>query len=346
MTGSELIPPPDTLPWRRHDNGRWVVGEAGRQPEIEPSPAPGRAGTRPDTIIDGGRLDRLTFRATSQRGLAHQQDGKPRQDAYLLRPTPDRRWLIGCVSDGVSEGNLSHEAADAVCREATLTLFRGLKDLAPDQAALTLDADWPDIVRRLPWQDAAERASATIVETAREAVVTGLTRDQDAGAVEHFDQRPWTDTDARRVMSATAVAFVVGTRPVGDHGHPAAVAVFAGDSSAMLLDEGRWRALTPLKNGAGPLASTAVDPLPRTVHVDPVAHYLRPGQVLAVMTDGLGDPLGSGAGEVGAFLATQWSTPPDPLAFAYHVGFYRRSYTDDRTAVVIWADRTTAADAR
>jgi hypothetical protein len=108
---------------------------------------------------------------------------------------------------------------------------------------------------------------------------------------------------------------------------------------ALLLDDGVWRALTPMKDGRAEIAATAVDPLPRTVRIKPAAHYLRPGQALAVMTDGLSDPLGSGAGDVGAFLATHWATPPDALAFASQVGFYRRSFADDRTAVVVWPDK-------
>jgi hypothetical protein len=39
---------------------------------------------------------------------------------------------------------------------------------------------------------------------------------------------------------------------------------------------------------------------------------------------------------VGAFLAGRWQEPPDPLEFAHHVGFYRKTFVDDRTAVVVW----------
>jgi hypothetical protein len=58
-----------------------------------------------------------------------------------------------------------------------------------------------------------------------------------------------------------------------------------------------------------------------------------------LITDGVGDPLGSGGGTVGRFLAHMWATPPEILAYAQHVGFYRKSFTDDRTAVTVWADR-------
>jgi hypothetical protein len=91
-----------------------------------------------------------------------------------------------------------------------------------------------------------------------------------------------------------------------------------------------------VKNDGAEVASSGVSALPREVTVQPVAHELAPGEVLAVVTDGLGDPLGTGQGVVGRFLATMWSQPPDLLAFAQQAGFYRRSYTDDRTAAVLW----------
>lgn len=313
MTGSEVTA--QVNGWWRHDNGRWVIEDAGRQPEIAPVPAQGNAGTRPDTLVDGGTIGGLTYRATSQRGFGHQQLGTPRQDAYLVRPTPDRRWLVGCVADGVSEGKQSHEAADLVCAETTLGLARALS------AGCELN--------ELPWTDVAEAANAAVRRAAREAVARSGTPLAD----ESFD-----DARARRVMSTTAVVFVVSTA-AGADGFPYAVAVVAGDSAALLLDDGEWTPLSAVKNEGAEVASSAVNPLPRPVEVRPEARVLRPGQALVVITDGVGDPLGSGSGVVGRFLASMWATPPEILAYAQHVGFYRKSFTDDRTAVTVWAGR-------
>ncbi|MCU7727006.1 protein phosphatase 2C domain-containing protein [Actinoplanes sp. KI2] len=347
MTGSEATSttaPELAAPgWFQHANGRWVVEDAGRQPEVTPVPAAGRAGTRPDTIVDGGRLGGLAYRATSQRGLAHQEVGVPRQDAYLVRPTPDRRWLVGCVADGVSAGKLSHEAADLVCQETTVRLARGLIDLAaePEAAgpgaarAAESGAAWAAAAEALPWQDIVRAANASIRDAAMAAVRDGLGRSGDqAGLVEL--ENSWDDASARTVMSSTAVLFAVAAQPVADGGHPAVVAVVAGDSTALLLDGDDWTPLAAVKNDGAEIASTAVRSLPGPVRVQPQARMLRPGQALVVITDGLGDPLGSGGGVVGRFLATMWRRPPDLLAYAGHVGFYRRSFNDDRTAVTIW----------
>jgi serine/threonine protein phosphatase PrpC len=325
---------PDDPEWWRHPNGRWVVGDAGRQPEVVSVPSIGLAVTRPDTVIDGGRLGALEYRATSQRGLGHRQAGTPRQDAYVVRPTRDGRWLAGCVADGVSEGKRSHEAADLVCRDLTAVLLDALAEITAEVEPST----WDEVVRRLPWQEAAERASAAVREAATEVVQGVYQRRGDTDALARLAQRPLTESQARQVMSTTAIAFAVSAQPAADGGHPAVVAVVAGDSSALLLSDGAWEPLTAVKNEDAEVASSAVHPLSREAEVRTVTRHLRPGQAVAVITDGLGDPLGAGRGVVGRFLASMWARPPDLLDFGQHAGFYRRTFTDDRTAVVVWVE--------
>jgi serine/threonine protein phosphatase PrpC len=347
MTGSEagteatrLSQSADADAWRRHDNGRWIIEDAGRQPEVTAMPAAGKAGTRPDTVIDGGRLGGLVYRATSQRGFAHQEVARPRQDAYLLRPTPDRRWLVGCVADGVSEGTLSHEAADLVCQETTVRLARGLTGLDLDRGPRAWDEAvdrWSDIVATtLPWAEIVGAANSAVRRAAKTATRERLDRAGDTATLAKLDET-WDDASARRVMSSTAVVFAVSAVVARDGSYPAVVAVVAGDSTALLLDGDDWTPLSAVKNDGAEIASSEVAPLPGSGQVTPQAHVVRPGQALVVITDGLGDPLGSGSGVVGRFLSTMWRHPPELLAFAEHVGFYRKSFSDDRTAVAIWA---------
>jgi hypothetical protein len=324
--------PSDEPGWWRHDNGRWVIGEAGRQPEIVPIPSGPRTSVRPDTVIDGGRVEDVVFRAASLRGLAHQQAGTPRQDAYAIRPSRDYGWIAGCVADGVSEGRWSHEAADVVCRKTTAVLAAALSEAGPD---VRVESWWPQLAA-LPWQEAVDRASDAVLAATESAMRALLEQRGDEQRLAELTERPLTYADVRKMMSTTAVVFVVSTAPTAHGTYPAAFAVAAGDSSAYLLAEGFWRPLTAVKNDGAEVASSGVSALPREVTVQPVAHELAPGEVLAVVTDGLGDPLGTGQGVVGRFLATMWSQPPDLLAFAQQAGFYRRSYTDDRTAAVLW----------
>lgn len=309
---------PDTA-WRRHENGRWIVGDPGQQPRTVVSPAEIGSG-RPDTTVDGARLTDIEYRAVSMRGLSHAATGDPRQDAYLLRITASKQWLVGCVADGVSQPKYSHIAADIACREIT----RHIVEALDEQPAVSDPDDWQKLAAELPWQQAVDRASATIIAKAS----AGFQPSEHGG-------KP----DARSVrarMATTAVGFAVAATATADGRLPYTVVVASGDSSALILSQGRWHPVTPVKNAGDDMVSNAVLALPREVRVAPMVGLLEPGEALVVVTDGIGDPLGMGTGEVGQFLAAHWSSPPDLFTFAAHAAFYRRGFADDRTAAVVW----------
>lgn len=305
--------------WWRHENGRWIVGDPGLQPQTILRPAeiaPGRA----DTTFDGARLADIEYRAVSLRGLSHSAVGDPRQDSYLLRITDDKRWLVGCVADGVSQPKYSHMAADIACREITRHIAEALNGCP----RVNDSDDWRKLAVGLPWQRAVDNASAAIVTKASAGFLTPENGEPpDAGIV-------------RTAMATTAVGFAVGTTANEDGMIPWALAVASGDSSALVLSRGRWCPVTPVKNADSDMISNAVLALPRSVEVAPVSGFLQPGEALVVVTDGIGDPLGKGTGEVGRFLGAHWSRPPDLVAFAAHAAFYRRGFADDRTAAVVW----------
>lgn len=309
----------EDVAWRRHEDERWIVGDPGRQHEMVPYPAEIAAG-RPDTTIDGASLGSIDYRAVSLRGLSHWAKKEPRQDAYLLRISANKQWLVGCVADGVSQPKYSHMAADIACREITRCITTALDD----QPAVTAPDDWRKVAEGLPWQGAVDRASAAMIAKAR----TGTRDPEHAG--------PLDAHSVRAAMATTAVGFAVAAGPAEDGQVPYVLVVAAGDSSALILSRGHWHPITAVKNAGNDLASNAVLALPRDVQVAPVAGFLRPGEALLVITDGIGEPMGGGTGEVGQFLAERWSRPPDLFAFAAHAAFYRRGFTDDRTAVAVW----------
>ncbi len=299
MTGTDRIGPS----WTQRADGGWNVGDPGRAEAVVRLPAV-VAPRRADITADAARAGSLEFRAAGIRGPGHFENGMPRQDAYAVVTAGAERWLVGCVADGVSSARLSHRAADLACARIT--------DVLRD----ALDAGIGDL-HDLPWAAAAETAAAAIVEEFRRRL---------KGSGE------FTQADVRQEMSTTATAFVVATEAGPDGGYPAAVAVITGDSSAHLLRDGAWEPLTEPKADA----SQPVEALPRTVTPASQVCELRPGDLLLVATDGIGDPLGSGTGEVGRFLATQWQRPPAPIAFAQQIDFSRKTFADDRTAVAVW----------
>ncbi|GAA2682993.1 protein phosphatase 2C domain-containing protein [Actinoplanes palleronii] len=319
-------------PWARHDNRRWVVGDPGRQPAIRARVPRMFRTPPPDIVIDGAEAGHLTFRATSVRGAGHQERGEPRQDAYAVRFTRDQRWLAGCVADGVSAAKRSHEAAAVICEIVAQSLIDHLVADPPPPGA----AGW---AAELPWSPTVTAANDAVADLARPF----LTKTTTAGP-ETTAPPALTFEQVRAVMSATALAFAVETEPAPNGGHRAMLANLSGDSAAFLLTGGAWLPLTAVKNDGAAIFSSGVRSLPADVRVAPNAFYLFPGQVLLVMTDGLGDPFGSGAGSVADFLRTRWAAPPDPLAFAQQVAFLRKSFTDDRTAVVLWPATPAARD--
>lgn len=313
------LPEPErTVPWR----GRvepFVVGDPGRAAS-RTVPIPDEdAWDRRDTVLDGvalldgarGRVGEV--RAASVRGLAHRAYGTVRQDEYGFRRTPDGRHLVLAVADGVSSGRYSHRAAALLARRGTEVLANELASTRP------ADLRWAELVRRF--------AGAVEARGRRLLAARGMPTADSATVREIADH-----------LASTVLYAVVDLAPV-DGAHEVHV-LSVGDSSAWVLRAGgRWEPQHPVKNDGAVLHSSSVHALPLLSSTEPVPvrTTVAPGEVLVLMTDGIGDPLADGTGDVGRFLSGVWATPPaSGLEFAAQVGFARRSFDDDRTAVGFW----------
>lgn len=264
---------------------------------------------RRDSVFDGFSLTapgdtHHVVRAASVRGLSHRAYGKPRQDEYGYQLTPDGRYLVLCVADGLSSGSRSHLAAEVAVRTGTALLVTALVETPP------AELDWEQIVG----------------EVAGHIVAYAKKRLPDGAGMTVDDVVGWMGTTA-----TYAVVDLAG--PVLD-----VHAVMVGDSSAWVLRADGWQALSEVKNAGADVATSAVEALPRVRQRDrPRLHAsVRPGEALVLMTDGVGDALGDGRGEVGAFLGTAWRTPPHEVDFVGQIGFGRKSFDDDRTVIAVW----------
>ncbi|WP_157647627.1 protein phosphatase 2C domain-containing protein [Actinomycetospora chiangmaiensis] len=264
-----------------------------------------------DGYIVTGPADRagLEVRAASVRGLAHRYYGTVRQDSYAVRLSDDRRWLIAAVADGVSAGAHSHVAADTACLAATLEVCILLAAGPPQEI------DWASMFARVADRVAAE----TRVQLGRCA--------RDPGA------------DLATLAAEAAATLIVAVEAVeaAADGSREVHLCGVGDTSGWRLGGNGWHRLLGGKSD-GVLANSATAALPvlPSHPPQPVRTVVPAEQALVLMTDGIGDPLGDGAGEVGAFLAAQWRGAPPPLEFAAQIDFARRSYDDDRTAIAVW----------
>jgi hypothetical protein len=270
--------------------------------EFEPKPAPPTGTYRPDTIFDGWSTRRFTIRLASVRGYSHRYSGTPRQDDAAVAVDPASGGVIFTVADGVSSASQSHLGSAAACQVA-------LNDAARQVAAGRHPIDWDHVV--------AAAASALT------ACATNLL-DQDQPEPEAVEELMATTLVAGCVMptdSGTAVSMIQ-----------------VGDSSAWILQDGRYRCVLEQKHDpAAQIISSAVSPLPRIPgRLVPAQFQLPDDSVLLIGTDGFGDPLGDGDGRVGHLFAEHLRTPPAPRALAHLLDFSRETFDDDRTLVAVW----------
>jgi hypothetical protein len=256
------------------------------------------------TLAKPDSVHHVVLRAASVRGLSHRAYGKPRQDEYGYQLTPDGRYLVLCVADGLSSGLRSHLGAEVAVRTGAALLVNALAGTAP------AELDWDQIVGEV---------AGHIVAFARKRLPDG-----EEMAVE--DVVDWMGT------TATYAVVDLAGEVLDVH------AVMVGDSSAWVLRADGWQALSAVKNAGADIATSAVEALPRVSQRDrPRLHAtVHAGEALVLMSDGVGDALGDGCGEVGAFLGAAWRTPPHEVEFVGQVGFSRKSFDDDRTVIAVW----------
>jgi hypothetical protein len=292
----------------------YAIGDPGAAGDVQGVPAAVVAPV-PDVALDAGAVGPLTVRAASVRGAGHRYDGTPRQDDFGLAVAgPAGEWLVVAVADGVSAGPRSHLAARVAVRSGLQQVQAALAASSPDQLA------WDEVIGTV--------AGHVLLQARKEAGDDTLT----AG-------------DAAHVMATTLSIVVV---PLAAALEPAPATVVAlGDTSVWLRRAGVWQSVTAVKNAGEAIASSAVLALPLLPGgpIVPAAPVLEPGDALFVVSDGVGDPLGDGAGVVAEALGRAWSSPPNRYEFAAQVDFHRRSHTDDRTVVGIWFDGAAAPEA-
>ncbi|MFI9154874.1 protein phosphatase 2C domain-containing protein [Streptomyces sp. NPDC053367] len=293
---------------REEDEGRcadpWrplVVGTP--VPRFDPRP-PGGLSYRPDTVCDGWSTAELDLRLASVRGYQHRYDGRPREDDAAAAWDPDSGTVLFAVADGVSDARQPHIGSQLACRAAVDEMSAQVR---ASQGRVT---EWRKVLQMIHWQLRAQAGR-----------ILGLP--QEAEVAETADLL--ATTLVAGVATPTAEGVAVGL-------------LWVGDSGIWQIKHDR---LYPMKGGkqagADGLVSSAVQPLPY-VPAEPgrFDFVLEPGTVLLVGTDGFGDPVGDGRGDVGRLFADQLRKPVPPLGFAHLLDFSRETFDDDRTLLALW----------
>ncbi|MFI9594712.1 protein phosphatase 2C domain-containing protein [Nonomuraea sp. NPDC052265] len=270
-------------------------------PEFEPAPPRPQGGTCPDAECDGWSTPEMTLRSASVRGERHRYYRQPRQDAACAVLHEQTGTVVFAVADGLSGASASTVGASEACRAAVWAVHAQLDE---GRAA-------PDLVAVL------RHAAGTLHRQA----AAMLRREPDLAQVEEL----------------LATTLVAGTARAGAHGVEVSL-IRVGDSGAWALDlaGSRFLPLFELKTD-GDVVPTSVTALPRVPErPERWSGTLAPGQVLLVGTDGFGDPLGDGDGQVGALFAAHLAAPPSPLWLAHLLDFSRETFDDDRTLLALW----------
>ena len=208
----------------------------------------------------------------------------------------DHERVLIAVADGVSAAPQSHFGATIACRTA-------IEWLAAQDGTYA----WDDLVQNAAWQ---------LVEA-----VHRMGEEKDAAIAE-------------KLLATTLLAAVI--EPLDD-GSVRSTLVAIGDSCAWVLKRGGFTQVCGGKTTTEGLTSSAVSGLPRVpAEIAATEVVLRPGDVLLLGTDGIGDPMGDGAGLVGKLFARELSKPPSLARFAYLLDFSRETFDDDRTLVAVW----------
>jgi len=245
-------------------------------------------------------LGDLSVRAASVVGKDHRRHAEPRQDAFGIGRDDHGRYLLLALADGLGSSARS-EIGAAAAAEAAVAVLR-------DRTT----ADFPLNDNRLAVQVFAKVASQMLENVPR-----------------------WLDAADIGTVLMTAV---VEAYPQPD-GSRAVWLAWLGDVSAWVLSGGRWSQCggDAKAGGDGPISNAVCGVLPQQPHLAKGrALRLGTGQVLALVSDGVGDALEQAEGQ--KHFAEWWSRPPSIAAFVNQVSYEARAYVDDRTAVVVWTD--------
>ncbi len=273
-------------------------GSAGRN--IRPTLT--RADAPPDTVADGGDLAGAIVRGASVRGLTHRIEEGVRQDSFAVTASADRRWVLVAVADGVGSARRSDVGSATAVATALLQI-----------AADPRETDWVAAF------SAVERDLLSIA--------------QDAGAA---DVHTTLTVVAAEVAPTSASSSAPADVPHGPDTTREVLVAWIGDSPVWLLRDGAWHPLTGSTVAPDGLYDTAVSAMPSGRPPRLVRLAAETGDLIVAMSDGVGTPLAFAVDEVGDQLARWWERPPTLAQFADQVGFARRGFTDDRTAVAIW----------
>ena len=246
---------------------------------------------------DAARLGDLEVRAASVVGAGHRcQEPGPRQDAYALGRTPDGKFLVIAVADGVSQSPRSDLGARVAVSAATRELVAMLSSGG---------------VTAIDMEHLYNAVAGEMLGTGR--------------------NRGLLDKDICSILILAVIPAV--PRPDGMR---QVWTSWIGDVSLWIHRQGSlYRVTGQEKSGMDRNTLNAVLPFnPDWAEQSTV--NLQPSDRVAVVTDGLSDSLSGIPEAAEFFARQWAASAPHPAAFLHNLCYDGPGQSDDRTAVVVW----------
>lgn len=298
-------------------NGNIIVGDKSKPNQtpwwVKSHFKPNDEGSSRDIELDHGAIGDLAVIGLSMRGTKHQYYGGPNQDSFHIVTTDD--WLIAAVADGVSNSEHSAFGARYIAQAVTRSIKAALGQIrSPNSQQL-----------RLAIEDAVEDNCRTMVWRPNEIGAPTVGPDEiDPELI-----------PAQLATTLTIVAIATSARADERVAHVLAV----GDSPVYTLSDGAWCLRSPHAKD-GDLMDLSTQSVPalggQAIASDWFEFAVRSGDLVALVTDGIGNALGDGQNDVGDWLKGSLSRPCNLDQALTTLRYDRRGEDDDRTAVLIW----------
>lgn len=218
--------------------------------------------------------------AASLRGRSHAQEGKPRDDHFLLSHCPENGWYVMAVADGAGSAKYSRRGSEIACHEAVAYCKCRLADAGAFETAINLynNTDNEQAARKAVGNEiysivgnAAYRAHRAIIE--------------EANATEDSKPKDFATTLLLAICKKFEFGWFIASFWVGD----GAMCIYDREAHAVSLlgvpDEGEFSGQTRFLTMPEIFADTAS--LYRRLRFG-----IRPDfTALMLMTDGVSDPM-------------------------------------------------------
>ena len=218
--------------------------------------------------------------AASQRGRSHAQEGKPRDDHFLISLIPDSGWLAMAVADGAGSAKYSRRGSEIACQQAVAYCEKALSD----------SAELEDAIRNYHTTDDEQAARKVLGNKIYSIIGNAAYRAhraiaEEAKTVEGASAKDFATTLMLAICKKFDFGWFIASFWVGD----GAIAIYDKEAHAISLlgvpDEGEYSGQTRFLTMPEIFADTAS--LYRRLRFD-----IRPDfTALMLMTDGVSDPM-------------------------------------------------------